>query len=150
MTGSIYGYVRVSTREQNEDRQLIALREVGVSDKNIFMDKQSGKPMAFSLGAESGFSWIGEYDITADELLSGTGGNTETKTEQAERLILDLLADGKEMASEDIVKAAAEAGISERTVQNAKRSMGGILGARRVGSQWYNFIKKKQPPEPAS
>ena len=43
MTGSIYGCVRVSTREQNEDRQLIALREVGVSDKNIFMDKQSGK-----------------------------------------------------------------------------------------------------------
>ena len=43
MTGSIYGYVRVGTREQNEDRQLIALREVGVSDKNIFMDKQSGK-----------------------------------------------------------------------------------------------------------
>ena len=119
----------------------------------IIHDKSSlspeGKPMAFSLGAESGFSWIGEYDITADELLSGTGGNTETKTEQAERLILDLLADGKEMASEDIVKAAAEAGISERTVQNAKRSMGGILGARRVGSKWYNFIKKKQPPETA-
>ena len=119
----------------------------------IIHDKSSlapeGKPMAFSLGAESGFSWIGEYDITADELLSGTGGNTETKTEQAERLILDLLADGKEMASEDIVKAAAEAGISERTVQNAKRSMGGILGARRVGSQWYNVIKKKQPPQTA-
>ena len=95
-------------------------------------------------------AWIGEYDITADELLSGAGGNTATKTEQAERLILDLLADGKELASEDIVKAAAEAGISERTVQNAKRNMGGILGARRVGGQWYNFIKKKQPPEPAS
>lgn len=40
---NIYGYVRVSTREQNEDRQLIALREVGVSDRNIYMDKQSGK-----------------------------------------------------------------------------------------------------------
>ena len=40
---SIYGYIRVSTREQNEDRQLIALREVGVTDKFIFMDKQSGK-----------------------------------------------------------------------------------------------------------
>ena len=37
MTGSIYGYVRVSTREQNEDRQLIALREVGVSDKNDYV-----------------------------------------------------------------------------------------------------------------
>ena len=120
----------------------------------IVHDKSSlapeGKPVAFCLDPETGFSWIGEYDITADELLSGTGGNTETKTEQAERLILDLLADGKEMASEDIVKAAAEAGISERTVQNAKRNMGGILGARRVGGQWYNFIKKKQPPEPAS
>ena len=40
---SIYGYIRVSTREQNEDRQLIALREVGVTDKFIFTDKQSGK-----------------------------------------------------------------------------------------------------------
>lgn len=120
----------------------------------IVHDKSSlapeGKPIAFCLDPETGFSWIGEYDITADELLSGAGGNTATKTEQAERLILDLLADGKELASEDIVKAAAEAGISERTVQNAKRSMGGILGARRVGGQWYNFIKKKQPPEPAS
>ncbi len=102
------------------------------------------KTIAFCLDPETGFSWIGEYDITADELLSGAGGNTATKTEQAERLILDLLADGKELASEDIVKAAAEAGISERTVQNAKRNMGGVLGARRVGGQWYNFIKKKQ------
>ncbi len=120
----------------------------------IVHDKSSlapeGKPVAFCLDPETGFEWIGEYDITADELLSGAGGNTATKTEQAERLILDLLADGKELASEDIVKAAAEAGISERTVQNAKRNMGGILGARRVGGQWYNFIKKKQPPEPAS
>ena len=120
----------------------------------IVHDKSSlapeSKPIAFCLDPETGFSWIGEYDITADELLSGAGGNTATKTEQAERLILDLLADGKELASEDIVKAAAEAGISERTVQNAKRNMGGVLGARRVGGQWYNFIKKKQPPEPAN
>ena len=39
----IYGYIRVSTREQNEDRQLIALREIGVPEKNIYLDKQSGK-----------------------------------------------------------------------------------------------------------
>ncbi len=38
-----YGYVRVSTREQNEDRQYIALRELKVPEKNIYMDKQSGK-----------------------------------------------------------------------------------------------------------
>ena len=39
----IYGYIRVSTREQNEDRQLIALREMAVPKTNLFMDKQSGK-----------------------------------------------------------------------------------------------------------
>lgn len=40
---NIYGYVRVSSTDQNEDRQMIALREVGVPEKNIFVDKQSGK-----------------------------------------------------------------------------------------------------------
>ena len=39
----IYGYIRVSTRDQNEDRQVIALREMAVPDGNIYMDKQSGK-----------------------------------------------------------------------------------------------------------
>ncbi|MBU3806466.1 MAG: recombinase family protein [Candidatus Fournierella pullistercoris] len=39
----IYGYIRVSTREQNEDRQVIALREVGVPERNVYIDKQSGK-----------------------------------------------------------------------------------------------------------
>lgn len=41
--GNIYGYVRVSTREQNEDRQMIALGEMNVPEKNIYVDKQSGK-----------------------------------------------------------------------------------------------------------
>lgn len=40
---SIYGYVRVSSTDQNEDRQMVALQDVGVVDKYIFMDKQSGK-----------------------------------------------------------------------------------------------------------
>lgn len=38
-----YGYVRVSSREQNEDRQLDALREMEIAKRNIFIDKQSGK-----------------------------------------------------------------------------------------------------------
>ena len=41
--GTVYGYVRVSTKEQNEDRQLIAMQEFGVGKANLFMDKQSGK-----------------------------------------------------------------------------------------------------------
>lgn len=40
---NVYGYVRVSSRDQNEDRQLLAFQEVGIPEKNIYMDKQSGK-----------------------------------------------------------------------------------------------------------
>ena len=40
---SIYGYARVSAKDQNEDRQLAAMREMGVPSKNIYVDKQSGK-----------------------------------------------------------------------------------------------------------
>ncbi|MCD7919490.1 MAG: recombinase family protein [Clostridiales bacterium] len=39
----VYGYVRVSSKDQNEDRQMIAMHEVGVEDRNIYLDKQSGK-----------------------------------------------------------------------------------------------------------
>ena len=41
--GILYGYIRVSTREQNEDRQILALKELSIPEKNLFIDKQSGK-----------------------------------------------------------------------------------------------------------
>ena len=41
--GNLYGYIRVSTKEQNEDRQLLALKELAIQEKNLFIDKQSGK-----------------------------------------------------------------------------------------------------------
>ena len=43
MDEKTYGYIRVSTREQNEDRQLIALQEFPIPARRIFMDKMSGK-----------------------------------------------------------------------------------------------------------
>lgn len=43
LSGTVYGYIRVSTREQNEDRQRIAMEEAGVPERNVYMDKQSGK-----------------------------------------------------------------------------------------------------------
>ena len=43
MAGKIYGYVRVSTKEQNESRQLIAMNEFGITTDKIYIDKQSGK-----------------------------------------------------------------------------------------------------------
>ena len=43
MANRIFGYIRVSSMDQNEDRQRIAMREMGVAPKDIFVDKQSGK-----------------------------------------------------------------------------------------------------------
>ena len=57
-----------------------------------------GQSLAVSLGDEKGFEGIGAYDITADELLAGTDtAKTESKTAQAQMLILELLANGKRM-----------------------------------------------------
>lgn len=41
--GKLYGYIRVSTREQNEDRQILALKNLSIPERNLFLDKQSGK-----------------------------------------------------------------------------------------------------------
>ena len=91
-----------------------------------------GASLAFSLGDEGGFRWVGEYDITADEMLSGIEPQRETKTQQAKDLICALLAGGKQVFSEDIDKAALERGIPGRTVRDAKRELGDALKSKIV------------------
>lgn len=91
-----------------------------------------GASLAFSLGDEGGFRWVGEYDITADEMLSGIEPQRETKTQQAKDLICTLLAGGKQVFSEDIDKAALERGIPGRTVRDAKRELGDALKSKIV------------------
>ena len=91
-----------------------------------------GASLAFSLGDEGGFRWVGEYDITADEMLSGIEPQRETKTQQAKDLICTLLAGGKQVLSEDIDKAALERGIPGRTVRDAKRELGDVLKSKIV------------------
>ena len=46
MENQTYGYIRVSSRDQNEERQVIAMREFGIAEKNLVIDKQSGKDFA--------------------------------------------------------------------------------------------------------
>ena len=91
-----------------------------------------GVSLAFSLGDEGGFRWVGEYDITADEMLSGIEPQRETKTQQAKDLICALLAGGKQVLSEDIDKAALERGIPGRPVRDAKRELGDALKSKIV------------------
>ena len=83
-----------------------------------------GQSLAFSLGDEKGFEWIGAYDITADELLAGTDtAKTESKTAQAQMIILELLADGKRMPSAELEKTVNERGISSRTIDSGLKML---------------------------
>ena len=105
----------------------------------IVHDKSSlapeGKSMAFNLGNEEGFKWLDGYDkITADELLGG--GEAETKTDQAEDLILDMLSSGEFVPAEKIFEKAKELGISQRTVNEAKLKNKSIV-TKKIGKRWF-------------
>lgn len=86
-----------------------------------------GASLAFTLGSEDGFQWLGEYDITADEMLSGIEPQRETKTQQAKDLICSMLAGGKRMLSSEIDQAALQKGIPSRTTREAKKELGDSL-----------------------
>ena len=85
---------------------------------------------------------LGAYDITADELLAGTDtAKTESKTAQAEMLILELLADGKKMPSAELEKAVNERGISSRTMRTAKSRIGDRLVTEKDGTAWVCYLR---------
>ena len=101
-----------------------------------------GQSLAFSLGDEKGFEWIGAYDITADELLAGTDtAKAESKTAQAKMLILELLADGKKMPSAELEKAVNDRGISSRTMRTAKSRIGDRLVTEKDGTAWVCYLR---------
>ena len=101
-----------------------------------------GQSMAFSLGDEKGFRWIGAYDISAEDLLAGGEGNkTELKQELAVKLITEFLAEGKKVSSAEINAEARERGISERTVRLAKNSMGDKIASERQGKDWWIWFR---------
>ena len=101
-----------------------------------------GQSLAFSLGDEKGFEWIGAYDITADELLAGTDtAKAESKTAQAEMLILELLANGKKMPSAELEKAVNDRGISSRTMRTAKSRIGDRLITEKDGTAWVCYLR---------
>lgn len=107
----------------------------------IIHDKSSlapeGKAIAFNLGNEEGFHWLDGYDgITSEELLGGFGGRSDSKTAKAEELIRSVLADGNAVPCDLIFRRAAELGISQRTVNEAKKQVSGIKTSK-SGIKWY-------------
>ncbi len=107
---------------------------VVVHDKSSLAPE--GASILFSLDSERGFSWNGFCDTTASELLSGSGPGI-TKTEQAERLLLELLKDG-EVSSEELLQQASAHGISERTLKIAKQNRS-VVSVRK-GDRWYSKL----------
>ena len=102
-----------------------------------------GQSLAFSLGDEKGFAWIGAYDVTADELLAGTDtAKAENKTAQAETLILELLADGRRIPSAELEKAVNDRGISSRTLRTAKSRIGDRLVTEKNGAGWVCYLRE--------
>ncbi len=76
-----------------------------------------GKSIAFRLDKDNGFEWIGEYDISADELLNGDGKGQ--KSRKAKEFLLEIMADGG-MSQKKILEEAAKRGIKGKTLRNAK------------------------------
>ena len=102
-----------------------------------------GQSLAFSLGDEKGFRWIGAYDISAEDLLAGgEGSKTELKQEQAAKLIEQFLSEGRKVSIAEINKEAVGRGISERTVRLARNSMGDKIASERQGKDWWIWFKQ--------
>ena len=98
MEGKIYGYVRVSTREQNEARQLAAMREFGVAEENIVIEKLSGKDFNRPLYQRL-VKRLGPEDVLVVKSIDRLGRNYEeileqwayiTKERRAAIVVLDM------------------------------------------------------------
>ena len=94
-------------------------------------------PVAFRLSEEKGFEWIGEYDITADELLSGDVRGS--KIREATKFLEEFLKDGKKY-SKEIEEEASARGIKKKTLWNAKNSMN--IDSVKVGNRWYWMLSE--------
>ena len=100
-----------------------------------------GHPKAFAL-SEDGFQWLGDYKITADEVLGGIAPKAN-KMEQAKRLLRELALTTDAIQSNEIFDMADEKGISKRTLENAKRELG--IRARKINNSWYWELDKVKP-----
>ncbi len=99
---------------------------------------QFGHPKAFEL-MESGFRWLGDYEITADEVLGGIAPKAN-KLEQAKQMLRELAETSNVVQSNEIFDMADEQGISKRTLENAKKALG--IRAKKVNNSWYWELDK--------
>lgn len=91
-----------------------------------------GKSIAFRLDKDTGFEWIGEYDISADDLLSGD--NRGQKIHEAKEFLKEILVSGS-VAQTKVAEEAESRGIKKRTLWNAKKEL--EIESVKIGNQWF-------------
>lgn len=97
-----------------------------------------GHSKAFEL-SENGFKWLGDYEITVDEVLGGITPKAN-KLEQAKQLLRELAETSNAVQSNEIFEMADEQGISKRTLKNAKKELG--IRAKKINNSWYWELDK--------
>lgn len=96
-----------------------------------------GHPKAFEL-SEDGFEWIGDYEISVDDVLGGYAPK-ESKLDQAKQLLKDLSEDKDAVSSNELIELAKAEGISKRTMDNARKEM--ELKSQKINNTWYVKLK---------
>ena len=91
-----------------------------------------GKSIAFRLDKDTGFEWIGEYDISADDLLSGD--NRGQKIHEAKEFLKEILVFGS-VAQTKVAEEAESRGIKKKTLWNAKKEL--EIDSVKIGNQWF-------------
>ena len=91
-----------------------------------------GKSIAFRLDKDTGFEWIGEYDISADDLLSGD--NRGQKIHVAKEFLQEFLVSGS-VAQTKVAEEAEVRGIKKKTLWNAKKEL--EIDSVKIGNQWF-------------
>lgn len=91
-----------------------------------------GKSIAFRLDKDTGFEWIGEYDISADDLLSGD--NRGKKIHAAKEFLQEVLTSGS-VAQTKVAEEAESRGIKKKTLWNAKKEL--EIESVKIGNQWF-------------
>lgn len=97
-----------------------------------------GHAKAFEL-SESGFQWLGDYEITVDEVLGGIAPKAN-KMELAKKILRELAETHNAVQSNEVFELAEEHGISKRTMENAKKELG--IKAKKINNAWYWELDK--------
>ena len=156
MESKIYGYIRVSTREQNEDRQLIAMRQFGVAENYIVMDKQSGKDFERP-GYKRLLRKLKAGDTLVIKSIDRLGRNYEeileqwrliTKEKQAAVVVLDMpLLDTRQgrdltgtLIADIVLQLLSYVAETERQFIR-QRQAEGIAAAKELGIAYNTFLR---------